>query len=382
MGYQTPAVAEETALRRILLVEDDPDIRVSLQSILSEEGFEVVACTNGQDALYRLGTISKPDLIILDLMMPVMDGWQFRIQQKNDPVLAQIPVIAISADASSKAGAIDAAAYLNKPFDHASLMGAIQRVLVAFERRNLHLGRADVDTRSRNPEEMERLKSAFISSISHEIRTPLNAVLSLSQLMRDGSAGPLTPEQTRYLDVIQRSGHHVLDLLSDIIDLAKLETGNLEARSEDLAVISVVQAALATLTPQSQAKKLTVVVDVPPTLPRVRADGHRLGQVVGHLLGNAIKFTDSGSIKVAGERRGDKVAISVSDTGIGIPEDELARIFEGFYQIDHRLGRRHPGAGIGLTLVDRLLRLMGGEISVRSTVGAGSTFTFTLPASP
>jgi signal transduction histidine kinase len=380
MGHQTPAVTEETALRRILLVEDDPDIRVSLQSILSEEGFDVVACTNGQDALTRLGTIVAPDLIILDLMMPVMDGWQFRIQQKNDPVLAQIPVIAISADASSKAGAIDAAAYLNKPFDHASLMGAIQRVLVAFERRKLHLGHADADARTRNPEEMERLKSAFISSISHEIRTPLNAVLSLSQLMRDGSAGPLTPEQGRYLEVIQRSGHHVLTLLSDIIDLAKLETDNLEARSEDLAVISVVQAALATLTPQIQAKKLNVVVDIPPTLPRVRADGHRLGQVVGHLLGNAIKFTESGSIKVVGERRGDKVAISISDTGIGIPENELARIFEGFYQIDHRLGRRHQGAGIGLTLADRLLRLMGGEIAVRSTVGGGSTFTFILPA--
>ena len=102
-------------------------------------------------------------------------------------------------------------------------------------------------------------------------------------------------------------------------------------------------------------------------------------RVVARLVANAIKFTENGSIKIVGERRGDTVAISISDTGIGIPENALARIFEGFYQVDHRLGRRHQGAGIGLTLVDRLVRLMGGEITVRSTVGTGSTFTFTLP---
>ena len=378
MGNGSPA--REGGSRRILLVEDDPDIRVSLQSILGDEGFEVVACNNGREALARLGAMSAPDLIILDLMMPVMDGWQFRIQQKNDPALAQIPVIAISADASSKAAAIDAAAYLNKPFDHAALMSAIERVLIAFERRRLNVRLSEVDSQSRSLEEMERLKSAFISNISHEIRTPLNAVLSLSQLMRDGSAGPITPEQGRYLDVIQRSGQSVLNLLSDIIDLANLETKNLEARSEEIAANNVVQGVLASLLPLAQAKKLGVTVEIPEALPRVRADGHRLGQVMSHLLSNAIKFTEHGSIKIVGERRGDFVAISVSDTGIGIPENAIARIFEGFYQVDHRLGRRHQGTGIGLTLVDRLVRLMGGEITVRSTVGAGSTFTFTVPA--
>jgi signal transduction histidine kinase len=366
--------------RRILLVEDDPDIRVSLQSILTDEGFEVVACSNGREALDRLGAMPAPDLIILDLMMPVMDGWQFRIQQKNDPALAQIPVIAISADASSKAAAIDAAAYLNKPFDHAKLMGAIDRVLIAFERRRLHVRMSELDSQSRSLGEMERLKSAFISNISHEIRTPLNAVLSLSQLMREGAAGPITSEQGRYLDVIQRSGQSVLNLLSDIIDLANLENKSLEARSEEISAAIVTETALAALLPLAQAKKLAVSIEFPENLPRARGDSHRLGQVVSQLVGNAIKFTESGSIKISGEARGKFVAISVSDTGIGVPEDAITRIFDGFYQVDHRLGRRHQGAGIGLTLVDRLVRLMGGEITVRSTVGAGSTFTFTVPA--
>jgi signal transduction histidine kinase len=370
----------EGAPRRILLVEDDPDIRVSLQSILTDDDFEVVACANGREALDRLGAMPVPDLIILDLMMPVMDGWQFRIQQKNDPALAQIPVIAISADASSKAAAIDAAAYINKPFDHAKLMATIDRVLVAFDRRKLHLRLSELDSQSKSLEEMERVKSAFISNISHEIRTPLNAVLSLSQLMRDGSAGPITPEQGRYLDVIQRSGQSVLNLLSDIIDLANLENRTLEARSEEIAIPVVAETALASLLPLAQGKKLALKVELPDSLPRARGDAHRVGQVMSQLVSNAIKFTESGTIKITAEPRGKFVAVSVSDTGIGIPEDAITRIFEGFYQVDHRLGRRHQGAGIGLTLVDRLVRLMGGEITVRSTVGAGSTFTFTVPA--
>jgi signal transduction histidine kinase len=132
--------------------------------------------------------------------------------------------------------------------------------------------------------------------------------------------------------------------------------------------------------PLAQTKKIAVKVEFPENLPRVRGDAHRLGQVVSQLVSNAIKFSESGTIKITGEARGKFVAISVSDSGIGIPEDAIPRIFEGFYQVDHRLGRRHQGAGIGLTLVDRLVRLMGGEITVRSTVGAGSTFTFTVPA--
>jgi signal transduction histidine kinase len=180
--------------------------------------------------------------------------------------------------------------------------------------------------------------------------------------------------------VIQRSGQNVLNLLSDIIDLANLETKGLEARSEEIVASVVAENVVAPLMPLAYGKGLAVSFDFPATLPRVRGDSHRLGQVMTQLVSNAIKFTESGSIKIGGEARDKFVAISVSDTGIGVPEDAMARIFEGFYQVDHRLGRRHQGAGIGLTLVDRLVRLMGGEITVRSTVGAGSTFTFTVPA--
>jgi len=371
----------EGTQRRILLVEDDHDIRTSMEGLLRDEGYDVAACEDGRDALARLASVAAPpDLIILDLMMPVMDGWQFRISQRGDPALAQIPVIVMSADVSSKAAAVDAAAYLTKPFDHELLMRTIDRVLLAFERRRLMLSSLPGGRVAGADDATARFKNAFISNVSHEIRTPLNAVLSLSQLMREGTSGPVTPEQGRYLDIIQRSGQKVLDLLSDIIDLASLEIGELELRSEEVSLASVVRGALPSLVELANSKSLGLRVEVPETLPCVRGDGHRVGQVLGQLVDNAIKFTETGSVKIRGEARGDVVAVQVSDTGIGIPEDLLGQIFEGFSQIDRRPGRRHQGAGIGLSLAARLVFSMKGEMALQSTVGAGSCFTFTLPA--
>ncbi|HET6283398.1 MAG TPA: hybrid sensor histidine kinase/response regulator [Polyangia bacterium] len=370
--------AENGSGRRILVVEDDTDIRATLQAILATEGYTVETCGNGQQALSQLSTSTIPDLIILDLRMPIMDGWQFRVQQKNDPALAQIPVIAISADASAQAAAVDAAAYLKKPFDYTSLMNAVDRVLLAFDRRRLASRLSELDSQS---QEMRRLKNAFISNISHEIRTPMNAVLSLAQLIRDGLAGPLTGEQTRYLQVIERNGQHVLNLLGDVLDLARLEDNSLEVSVDDVNIATVVHATVSAVMSEAQAQHVDVVVDLSDSLPRVRVDPFRIVQVFRHLVTNAVKFTEQGTVKIVAEAQdaSDHVVVHVCDTGIGIPEAAIPRIFDGFYQVDHRLERRHQGAGLGLTLVDKLLRLMNGHISVQSTVGAGSRFTVALP---
>ncbi|HVR61734.1 MAG TPA: hybrid sensor histidine kinase/response regulator [Polyangia bacterium] len=372
--------ATEPSARRILIVEDDEDIRKTLESILNGEGFAVETCADGRAALAALATRPKPDLIILDLRMPTMDGWQFRVQQKSDPAWALIPVIAISADASPQAAAVDAAAYLRKPFNFAALMATIDRVLLAFDRRRAHPHLASVDARD---SEMRRLKNAFIGNISYEIRRPLNALLSLTQLLRDGSAGPLTSEQRHYLEVIQRSGEGVLQLMGRILDLANLEDGSLVLSPEEVSLLNLVQSTVASLTVEAQAKELALVIDVPSAgFPRVHVDAYRLSQVVRYLVENAIKFTEHGTVKVTADVSPDRrwVNVHVSDTGIGIPEALLPLLFDGFYQVDHRLERRHPGAGLGLTLVDRLVRAMGGRVSVGTAVGIGSRFTVALPA--
>jgi signal transduction histidine kinase len=380
MQSQALAAAVETnpADRRILIVEDDEDIRSTLASILVGEGYRVEVAGDGRAALSALSASTAPDLIILDLRMPTMDGWQFRVQQKNDPSLALIPVIAISADASPQAAAVDAAAYLRKPFDYASLMMTVDRVLMAFDRRRVQSRISEIESQSA---EMRRLKNAFIGNVSYEIRRPMNALLSLTQLIRDGLAGPLTPDQRRYLDVIERNGESVLNLLGRILDLANLEDGSLPMSPEDLNVSNLVQSATASLLDQVRAKDLALVIDIPAGLPWIRADAFRASQVVRYLLDNAVKFTERGTLKILGNASVDglSVHLHVCDTGIGIPEQSLPLLFDGFYQVDHRQERRHPGAGLGLTLVDRMVRAMGGQVSVESQVGTGSRFTVTLP---
>jgi signal transduction histidine kinase len=371
--------AIEPAGRRVLIVEDDEDIRKTLASILDGEGFAVATCADGRAALAALAESPTPDLIILDLRMPTMDGWQFRVQQKNDPSWALIPVIAISADASPQAAAVDAAAYLRKPFDYSVLMATIDRVLLAFDRRRAPPQRVDPDAQGG---EIRRLKNAFIGNVSYEIRRPLNALLSLTQLLRDGLAGPLTSEQRHYLEVIQRSGEGVVHLMGRILDLANLEDGSLALSPEEVSVLNLVQTTVASLTADARARDLALIVDVPTVgFPRVRADAFRLSQVVRYLVENAIKFTEHGAIKVTADASPDHrwVNIHVSDTGIGIPETSLPLLFDGFYQVDHRQERRHPGAGLGLTLVDRLVRAMGGRVAVETSVGTGSRFTVILP---
>jgi signal transduction histidine kinase/CheY-like chemotaxis protein len=225
----------------------------------------------------------------------------------------------------------------------------------------------------------DRLKSAFVANMSHEIRTPLNSVLALSQLLRDSVAGPLTPDQRKYLEIITRNGQTLLRLIDDILDLSRIESGHLEIDTEDVDLGPQIEAIAEALSPLAMAKELDVTVKLPDDLPLVRCDADRVRQILTNLIGNAIKFTEMGMVRVTAEARRSVVAINVTDTGVGIPESQLGRIFDEFVQVDSTLARRQGGTGLGLAIASRLARLMGGEISVSSVVGSGSRFTLTLP---
>ena len=237
----------------------------------------------------------------------------------------------------------------------------------------------ELEEKSRRGEESDRLKSLFIANMSHEIRTPLNSVLALSQLLRDEVAGPLTIDQRRYLEVIERNGQNLLRLINDILDLSRIEAGYVEMDTQDVDVAAQVGQVVSNLTPLAAAKDLDLTVKLPQDLPAVRGDADRLQQILTNLVGNAIKFTDTGAVQVSAEARDENVAIHVIDTGVGIPETYLGRIFQEFVQVDQTLARRQGGTGLGLAIASRLARLMGGKISVSSIVGSGSRFTLTLP---
>ena len=223
-------------------------------------------------------------------------------------------------------------------------------------------------------EQMKRL-----AHLSHEIRTPLNSILALSQLLRDGMAGTLNVEQKKYVEVIERNGQNLIRLVNNVLDLSRMAAGHIDVELRSLDLGDQLRATAAALAPLAEVKGIELVVDAVPRLPLVRCDPDRVRQVLTNLIGNAIKFTDRGEVKISAARSGDMVAVHVSDTGIGIPEAARTRLFEEFFQAGESDARRNGGAGLGLAIASRLVQLMDGELSVQSAEGVGSRFTFTLP---
>ncbi len=230
--------------------------------------------------------------------------------------------------------------------------------------------------------EANRLKSEFVSNISHELRTPMNAILGMTQLLIGGAAGEISSKQSDYLEVIERNGRNLLSLINDILDLSKIESGRLQLSLSRVDVETFLDDLLKSSKPLLDEKSLTVTVDIEKGLS-FWTDADKLRQIVVNLLGNAIKFTDSGGIRIAAseEKRGDAdfVVIRVSDTGIGIPEDSLHRIFDAFRQVDDSPDAKRGGTGLGLHICRKLTEMLHGTIEADSKPRKGSTFTVALP---
>ena len=239
-------------------------------------------------------------------------------------------------------------------------------------------------------EAADRLKSTFLATMSHELRTPLNSILGFTGIILQGLAGPLTDEQTTQLTMVRSSARHLLDLIRDVLDISKIEAGQLDMRSEPVDLRASVQTVVFTVTPMLERKGLTLSVVLPPTIPPMVSDRRRLEQILLNLLNNAIKFTDTGTVTLTIETYHTSsssdvpppaVCIRVADTGIGIQADDLATLFQPFRQIDAGLARVHEGTGLGLAISRRLTELLGGTIAVDSVWGKGSVFSVTLPLS-
>ena len=228
-------------------------------------------------------------------------------------------------------------------------------------------------------ERTSKFKDQFLSTMSHELRTPLNAVLGFSDLLADERYGPLNEKQRRYIDHIHTGGKHLLALISDILDLSKIEAGRMELAIENLAVQAAFAEVLSVMQPLADKKSHVLSTSAEAGLA-VRADATRFKQVLMNLLGNAIKFTPNGGrIELAARVDGGRVRMEVSDNGPGIPPEEQRRIFEAFYRL-RESGKKTEGTGLGLAITQRLVELHGAELSLKSQVGQGSRFYFSLPA--
>jgi len=226
--------------------------------------------------------------------------------------------------------------------------------------------------------ESNRLKDSFLATISHELRTPLNAILGFSDVLL--AAGGLSDKQERWTNNIKTSGQSLLEMVQDILDLAKIESGKMELAPSDFNPADVLEGVLSMFRPLAENKQLFLEGNWSADLPAARQDPVKLQQILQNLLSNAIKFTPrGGTVALAGQVEADRLVMEVSDTGVGIAEDEQELVFEKFRQGGNPLTREHAGTGLGLSIVRELCQLMGGDVSVRSELGKGSRFTVRLP---
>lgn len=248
-----------------------------------------------------------------------------------------------------------------------------------------HMERALVEEREAvlRLQELDRVKSNFVSSISHEFRSPLTNTLGYLELLADGGGGELTVDQARFVDVAERNAKRLLGLIEDLLTLARIESGSFSARFRPIDVAALVGAAMKQSTLSANDRHVVLALDLADVLGVCVGDEHQIGQALDNVIGNAVKFTPpEGRVDVRVRRLGDELVVVVADTGIGIPADEQAQLFERFYRTTMSVEQQHQGAGLGLTISKAIVEHHGGTIGLESTVGIGTTVTLRLPLLP
>jgi signal transduction histidine kinase len=225
----------------------------------------------------------------------------------------------------------------------------------------------------------DRLKSSFLATMSHELRTPLNAIIGFTGIILQELAGPLNNEQRKQLSMVQKSAHHLLDLINDVLDISKIEAGQLVLFVTSFELKPSIEKMVSLVSPSAEKKGIKLRVAVEADVGKTATDQRRLEQVILNLLNNAVKFTEKGHVLISCGRENEDYVLSVADTGIGMHPEELPDLFQPFHQIDTGLARKHEGTGLGLSICKKIVSMMGGSINVESNWQAGSIFTIRFP---
>jgi signal transduction histidine kinase len=438
----------------ILIVEDSPTQAERLRRLIQSSGYHARVAGNGKLALAAIRE-RKPHLVLSDIVMPEMDGYELCRAVKADPALRDIPVILVTSltDPKDIIRGIECGAdnFIRKPYADDYLLNRIGQMLVNQKLRKnssmevgiaLYLGdqkhfinaerqqildllistyeqavqvNSELQARERQVIELNmrlahhageletinreialknlelaeasRMKSAFIANMSHELRTPLNAIIGFTGALLMKLPGPLNDEQERQLTTIRSSARHLLSLINDILDVAKIEAGKVTLSLEPVHCQQLIGEVADTLRPLAAQKGLQVLVEVPEQPVVLQTDRRALAQIMINLANNAIKFTEKGHVKLTLAQRSDEeqaliTEFSVADSGSGIKEEDQAKLFQAFSQLDNTSTRHVEGAGLGLYLSQNLANLLGGSLFFSSDFGKGSTFTLALKCRP
>ncbi|MBI4601392.1 MAG: response regulator [Planctomycetes bacterium] len=379
---------EKSPPAHVLVVDDEAVNREVAWQALRDE-YQVTRASDGSSALEVLRS-TPVDLVLLDIMMPGMSGYDVLQAMRKERILDRVPVIVLSAKASREAVVkgleLGASDYLGKPFHRAELLCRL-RVHLELKRQRDQL-QAEVAAKTNAlqlAEHASRVKTQFLSNMSHEIRTPLNGILGFLELARE--ADP-TPEQTEYLQIMEERTHALLGIVNDILDITKIESRQVEMDASPVVPAEVVGSLATGWASEAARKGLRFECSCDrASHDRVWTDRRKLEQILRNLVSNALKFTPQGSVTVrasleaagaAGEPGEAVLRIQVADTGIGIPGSKQAEVFEPFTQVDGSATRNYGGTGLGLSISRSLARTLGGDIAVESEPDRGSTFTCTL----
>ena len=365
----------------LLVVDDDAENRDVLSRRLIRQGHEVRTASNGLDAL-QLMIETAFEVVLLDIMMPDMDGYEVLGRIKGDRRIQHIPVIMISAidEVQSVVRCIEAGAedYLAKPFDPTLLKARIGASLEKKRGRDREIALYEqLQQNYKRLLEVEKLRDDMRNMIVHDLRTPLTSLIMGMEMV--AGQGPLSEMQREMMNIATSGGRTLLAMINDLLDVEKMESGAIQLDYEPLSAAELVATAVEQVASLAAMERTPIVTAIDPESPLFAGDANLLSRTLVNLIANAVKFTRGGTVTVTAARgEGDVIRFAVRDTGAGIPAEAFERIFEKFGQLD---AHTKVGTGLGLAFCKLAVEAHGGRIQVESALGMGSTFSFTIPVS-